>query len=77
MYKCILRDSSALKEISHDGIALASVRFASNPNNIYQYYPVTLAQVQRIVNADSAGKMLHEEILKDKSIIMIRKIEHV
>lgn len=69
-----IKKSSCLTEIWHDGIALMSVRFTSNPEPLYQYYPVTLAQVKRIINAESAGKMFHEEIRNDPDIVMIRKI---
>ena len=74
MFQSIFRDSSCLREISHDGNSLASVRFASNPENIYQYYPVTLAQVKRIVNAESVGKMFHVEIQDNPEVTMMRKV---
>lgn len=74
MFQSIFRDSTCLREITHDGISLVSVRFASSPENIYQYYPVTLAQVKRIVNAESVGKMFHLEIQDNPEVIMIRKI---
>ena len=69
------RSSSALESITHDGIALATVRYTSNPSIAYQYYPVTGAQVKRIADARSVGKTFHEEIRDDPEITMIRKIQ--
>ena len=68
------RTSSALESIEHDGIALATVRFVDNPSNAYQYYPVTGAQVKRVADARSVGRMFHEEIQDAPEITMIRKI---
>lgn len=68
------RSSTALESIEHDGIALATVRFKNHPNDKYQYYPVTGAQVQRIADAKSCGKMFHVEIRDNPSVTMIRKL---
>lgn len=67
----VVKHSSCISEISHDGVAIASVRFTSNPAAVYNYYPVTGAQVKRIASANSVGKMFHEEIATDREISIV------
>ena len=73
--KVIFQDveSSAVKELTHDMLLLATVVFRSNPKVRYTYYPVDFKTVQEIAYSDSPGSEVHERILSNPSVSMLLK----